>query len=147
IFGFAFNGQQPTNSDSVPLGALRGFLLDDEGLFHEIVTTQAVISLDNWFHVVLVRSLDEGMKIFVDGQEQAVKVLSGVQNPTGSIARGTEFYIGHDSVSIIDEVTLSCAALEPEDAFSFPLEFGVGTVAIIALVVCVGLWLLRKRRS
>ena len=107
IMGFAINGESPQNSSSPPLGALRGFLLDDKGVFNEVVTTETVVPLNQWVHVVFVRSISKGMHIYVNGIEKNVEVTSGVQNPTGQIAKGTEFYIGHDSISTIDEVSIS----------------------------------------
>ena len=112
IMGFAINGEQPQNSSSQPLGALRGFFLDDSSVFNEIATTESVVPLNQWVHVVFVRSLSNGMHIYVNGQEKNVEVTSGSQNPKGQIARGTEFYIGHDSISTIDELTISTTAKE-----------------------------------
>ena len=113
IMGFAINGEPPQNSSSPPVGALRGFLLDDKGVFNEIATTETVVPLNQWVHVVFVRSLSNGMHIYVNGIEKNVEVTSGAQNPAGQIAKGTEFYIGHDSISTIDEVSISNAAKEP----------------------------------
>ncbi|MCW4005526.1 MAG: right-handed parallel beta-helix repeat-containing protein [Candidatus Bathyarchaeota archaeon] len=146
IFGFAFNGEPPIDNSSPPLGALRGFMLDEEGVFNEVVTTQPVIVLDEWFHVVFVRSLTLGMQIYVDGVEQEVQVLSGVQNPSGEVARGTEFYIGHDSVSVVDEVSLSSIAVVPESIQGFSLiELVLGAAVIAGLVLCGSLWVFHKR--
>jgi hypothetical protein len=100
------------NSSSPPLGALRGFLLDDKGVFNEIVTTEAVVPLNQWVHVVFTRSLSNGLHIYVDGEEKNVEVTSGVQNPQEQIAKGTEYYIGHDSLSTIDEMSISSIATE-----------------------------------
>ncbi|HTY74562.1 MAG TPA: NosD domain-containing protein, partial [Candidatus Nanoarchaeia archaeon] len=113
ILAFAINGQSPQNSTQPPQGALRGFFLDDKGVFNEIDTTQAVVPLNQWVHVVFVRSLTTGMHIYVNGKEAQVEVASGSQNPTSNIARGTEFYIGHDSFSTIDELSISTTALSP----------------------------------
>ena len=113
IMGFAINGEPPQNSSSPPVGALRGFLLDDKGVFNEVATTETVVPLNQWVHVVFVRSLSNGMHIYVNGIEKNVEVTSGAQNPAGQIAEGTEFYIGHDSISTIDEVSISNAAKEP----------------------------------
>ncbi len=113
IFGFAINGESSQNSSSPPLGALRGFLLDDNGVFNEIVTTESTVQLNQWIHVVLTRSLSSGMHIYVDGQEKNVVVTSGSQTPQAPIAKGTEFYIGHDSLSIIDEMSVASTSIEP----------------------------------
>jgi nitrous oxidase accessory protein len=107
IFGFAINGESPENNSSPPLGALRGFLLDDKGTFNEIVTTEPVVPLNQWIHVEFTRSLSNGMHISVDDTEKNVKVTSGDQNPQGLIAKGTEYYIGHDSQSTIDEMSIT----------------------------------------
>jgi nitrous oxidase accessory protein len=112
IMGFAINGEPPQNSSSPPLGALRGFFLDDKGVFNEVVTTEVAVPLNQWIHVVFVRSLSNGMHIYTNGAEKNVEVTSGVQNPTGQIAKGTEFYIGHDSISTLDEVSISTTAKE-----------------------------------
>jgi hypothetical protein len=109
-FGLAVNGYTSDNG-SVPVGALRAYLATDEGL-NEIVTTEPVVSLNQWEHVVFTRSLSEGMHIYVNGEEQNVKVTSGTQNPQGTIIRETELYIGHDAICFIDEVRISNMTLE-----------------------------------
>jgi nitrous oxidase accessory protein NosD len=112
IFGFAINGVSAENSSSPPVGALRGFFYDDKGVFNEIVTAQPVVPLNQWTHVVFVRSFSSGMNIYVNGVEQTVQVTSGVQNPQGAIADGSEFYIGHDSFSTLDDLAISTIAVE-----------------------------------
>lgn len=112
VLGFAFNGESAQNETSVPLGALRGFFLDDTGVFNEIVTVESAISLNTWTHVVFVRSLASGMHIYVNGVEESVTVTSGAQNPVGAIDRGSEFYVGHDSLSIVDELSIGTLAAE-----------------------------------
>ena len=113
IMGFAINGEPVQNNHSLPVGALRGFFLDDKGVFNEVATTETVVPLNEWVHVVFVRSLSNGMHIYVDGIEKNVEITSGAQNPAGQIAKATEFYIGHDSISTIDEVSISTTAKEP----------------------------------
>ena len=88
ILGFAINGQSPQNSSQPPQGALRGFFLDDKGVFNEIVTTQDVVPLNQWLHVVFVRSLTTGMHIYVNGEEAQVEVTSGSQNPVHLDCKG-----------------------------------------------------------
>ncbi len=147
IMGFAINGETPQSSSSPPLGALRGFLLDDKGVFNEVVTTESVVPLNQWVHVVFVRSLSNGMHIYVNGQEKKVEVTSGVQNPTGQIAKGTEFYIGHDSISTIDEVSISTIPKEPTTQ---PLwaEWWFWTELTVGFVFLVGLFFfLRQSRK
>jgi parallel beta-helix repeat protein len=144
IMGFAINGVPPENAIAPPLGALRGFFLDDSGVFNEIVTTQAVVPLNQWVHVVFVRSLKDGMHIYVDNAEQQVKVTSGTQNPTGQIAKGTEFYIGHDSISTIDEVSISTTTKAP---ISLPLwaEWWFWTELAVGAFFLAGLAFFLKR--
>jgi len=108
-FGLAVNGH--ASDGSVPVGALRAYLATDEGL-NEIVTTEPVVSLNQWAYVVFTRSLSGGMRIYVNGEEQNVKVTSGTQNPQGAIRRETELYIGHDAICFIDEVHISNTTLE-----------------------------------
>jgi len=110
-FGLAVNGHTLGNG-SVPVGALRAYIATDEGL-NEIVTTEPVVSLNQWAHVVFTRSLSTGMHIYVKGEEQNVTVTSGKQNPQGAIRRETELYIGHDAICFIDEARISNTASEP----------------------------------
>lgn len=102
-FGLAINGEAPQNSSAPPIGALRGDILTGDGL-NEIVTTEPVVTLNQWIHVVFTRSLTTGMHIYVNGVEQPVQIISGVSNPQGATVRQTETYIGHDSISTIDEL-------------------------------------------
>ena len=148
ILGFAFNGESSTNNSSQLQGALRGFVLDEDGVFNEIITTRTVIELDQWMHVVFILSAQEGMRIYVNDVEATVVVTSGLQNPTAKIARGTEFYIGHDSMSIIDEVSISTTAIKPALASNMPFwaEWWFLT-AIGAVIVVVGIIYLLKSNS
>jgi parallel beta-helix repeat protein len=113
ILGLAFNGEPTDSDDLVPQGTLRGFVLDDSGVFNEIVTKEPVISLDTWVHVMFTRSLANGMHIYVNGVEEDVEVISGVQNPAGSIKGAGEIYIGHDSFTTLDEVSVANFAKVP----------------------------------
>ncbi len=138
IVGFAFNGEPAQNSSSLPQGALRGFVLDSQGVFNEIVTTDFTLPLNQWTHVVFIRSLTSGMHIYVNDKEVNVKVTSGVQNPTDAVERGTEFYIGHDSLSTLDEVSISTNAVTPQaqaesvvTQWWFWTAFGAG-IAVLA---------------
>ncbi len=110
VWGFAINGD-PSNS-SVPVGVLRGFILDKAGTLNEIATT-ATLPLNQWMHVVFTRSLTAGMHIFINDTEQNVQVTSGVQNPTEPIQLGNEIYIGHDSITTLDAVSISNFANQP----------------------------------
>jgi len=111
IVGLAVNGMEPENNSSPVIGALRGYVTNEEG-FNEIVTTEAVISLNEWTHVVFTRSLTSGMHLYVDGEEKAVMVTEGEQNPTGTINRSAVLYIGHDANVIIDELSISNIATQ-----------------------------------
>ncbi len=57
ILGFAYCGETPQNSSSPLQGSLRGFITTEDGQFHEVVTTKAVVPLNEWIYVVFVRSL------------------------------------------------------------------------------------------
>jgi parallel beta-helix repeat protein len=107
ISGLAVNGMEPENSTSPLVGALRGYMDTDTEGFNEIVTTESVVPLNKWIHVVFTRSLVSGMHLYVNGEEKSVMVTSGKQNPTGTISRSAVTYIGHDSVTIIDELSIS----------------------------------------
>ena len=104
--GIAINGETPQNSSSPPLGSLRGCVLTQNGVLNEIDTIQPV-PLDQWIHVVFTRSTTSGMHIYVNGVEQAVQVSSGVANPSGPIVTQNELYIGHDSITEINELHIS----------------------------------------
>jgi parallel beta-helix repeat protein len=129
-FGLAVNGQTSDNG-SLPVGALRAYVATNEGL-NEIVTTEPVISLNQWTHVVFTRSLSEGMHIYVNGKEQNVTVTFGTQSPKGTIRRETELYIGHDAICFIDEVHISNTALETASGQFLWLPWWVWTIFIAA---------------
>ena len=101
--GIAVNGETPQNSSSPPIAALRGYVMTQKGVLNEIDTTTAV-PLNQWIHVVFSRSLTSGMHIYVNGVEQKVQVASGVANPNGLIMDQNELYIGHDSITYIDDL-------------------------------------------
>ena len=113
IVGLAVNGMEPENSSSPVVGALCGYVVTEDG-FNEIVTTEPVIVLNEWTHVVFTRSLSSGMHLYVNGEEKAVMVTAGKQNPTGTINRNAVMYIGHDASTIIDEISISNTAINPE---------------------------------
>jgi parallel beta-helix repeat protein len=115
VLGFAINGLQPVSSDSLAQGALRGFFLDKAGEFNEIITSNFAVQLNEWLHVAFVRSSTTGMHIYVNGEEEPTVVVSGMQNPTEPIARGTEYYVGHDSFCTIDEVIVYSSATIPNN--------------------------------
>ncbi len=105
ILGLAINGVAPTNSTSPVLGALRGYVTTDTGGFNEIDTTQP-LSLNEWYHVVFTRSTQTGMHIYVNGVEQNVTVFAGTQNPTGAIEPVTGLYLGHDSITTLEDIQI-----------------------------------------
>ena len=142
-FGVALNGETPQNSSSPEVGAIRGYVLTDDGL-NEIVTSQSVIGLNKWTHIVFTRSSENGMHIYVNGQEQEVKVTSGIQNPQGATLRQTETYIGHDSICKIDELKLSNVAY----SMAQPLWMHWWLWAAIAAgIILAGLMLFSLQRS
>jgi parallel beta-helix repeat protein len=104
--GIAVNGETPQNSSSPPLAALRGYVMTQNGVLNEIDTKEPV-PLNQWIHVVFTRSLTSGMHIYINGTEQDVQVASGLANPSGSIVTQNELYIGHDSITDIDELHVS----------------------------------------
>jgi parallel beta-helix repeat protein len=134
VVGLAVNGVEPENSTSPVVGALRGYVVTEDG-FNEIVTTEAVIVLNEWTHVVFTRSLSSGMHLYVNDEEKAVTVTAGKQNPTGTINRNAVMYIGHDASTIIDEVSISNTAINPEADwwlqwwFWAAIATGIGAVA------------------
>lgn len=103
--GLAINGEAPSNANSPPLGALRAYVATSSG-FSEIDTKQA-LPYNTWVHVVFARSITTGMHIYVDGEEKAVTVAAGTANPTGTILKPTDIYIGHDSMTEIDQLQIS----------------------------------------
>ena len=112
ILGFAINGVAPSNSTSPILGALRGYVTTDTAGFNEIDTTQPV-PLNEWIHVVFTRSTQTGMHIYVNGVEQNVTVFAGTQNPAGSIEQTSGLYMGHDSITTLENVQILNVAAEP----------------------------------
>ena len=106
VVGLAINGLSAKNNSIVPQGALIGYVYIQNGGFNEIATIEPVMKLNQWTHVVFTRSQTTGMHIYVDGKKQNVTVTAGTANPTGSIRRENEIYIGHDSITIIDDVSI-----------------------------------------
>jgi parallel beta-helix repeat protein len=104
--GLAINGVPPENTSSPAEGAIRGYVYTQNNGLNEIVTKNPV-PLNQWVHIVFTRSLATGMHIYVNGEEQPVEVTAGVANPAGPIQRQTEIYIGHDSITNIDQLEIS----------------------------------------
>ncbi len=142
-FGVAINGEAPQNSSSPEVGAIRGYVQTPDGL-NEIVTTHSVVELGKWLHIVFTRSLQTGMHLYVDGQEQEVTVTSGVANPQGTTLRQTETYIGHDAICTIDELKLyNTAASEAQPLW---MQWGLWA-AMSAGIITAGLMLFALRRN
>ena len=139
VFGLAVKPSLEQNEN----GVLSGCVFTDSSGFNEILTTEPVISLNQWINVAFTRT-STGMHLYVNGEEKNVKAIHGVQNPTGSIINGTEVYIGHDSEVIIDEVKIS--DLAPEKVVSSQIDIGNNLLIamIIAVVVFATAWVLRK---
>jgi parallel beta-helix repeat protein len=142
--GVAINGETPQNASSPVLGAIRGYVTTQNGVLNEI-DTKAPIPLNRWIHVVFARSLTSGMHIYVNGQEQAVIVSSGEANPTGPIAAQNELYIGHDSITQIDQLQIS--NIVDSDTQPFWMQWWLWTAIIFAAVSGSGLILYFKKRS
>ena len=140
VFGLAVKPSQ----EQKDVGVLSGCVFTDSSGFNEILTTEPVIPLNQWFNVAFTRT-STGMHLYVDGEEQDVTAVEGVQNPVGSIINGTEVYIGHDSEIIIDEAKISDLAPEKQVVSS---QIDIGNNLLIALVVAVVVfataWVLRK---
>jgi hypothetical protein len=139
VFGLAVKPSPEQNEK----GVLSGCVFTDSSGFNEILTTEPIVSLNQWINVAFTRT-STGMHLYVNGEEQTVKTIEGVQNPMGSIINGTEVYIGHDSEVIIDEVKIS--DLAPEEVLSAQIDIGNNTLIaiIIAVVVFATAWVLRK---
>jgi len=150
--GVAINGEPAQNASSPPIAAIRGYVMIQNGILNEIYTKEPV-PLNQWIHVVFTRSLTSGMHIYVNGQEKAVLVSSGVANPSGFIAAQNELYIGHDSVTEIDQLQIS----NKVEAQTQPLWIQwwlwttlitiAVTVVVILTVVIVSLLLFRRHRK
>ena len=131
VYGLAVKAGLTQNGHSIAVGALSGCVFTDAGGFNEIVTSSSVIPLNQWVHVSFVRSVATGMHLYVNGVEQSVKPIYGVQNPSGKIVNGTEVYFGHDSVATIDEVQISDLAPESQVLTS---EVDIGPNMMLALI-------------
>jgi hypothetical protein len=74
------------------------------------------------------------MHLYVDGEEKAVMVTEGKQNPTGTINRSAVLYIGHDSNTLIDEVSISNTATPNIETAMWMQGWFWATVAVGVLV-------------
>jgi nitrous oxidase accessory protein NosD len=144
--GLAVNGLTSDDGSGIPLGALRAYVSTEEEGLNEIVTTEPVVSLGQWMHVVFTRNLATGMHIYVNGEEQNVTVVSGVRNPQGSVKRETELYIGHDAICFIDEAKLYNKALEQTAGQSLWTLWLLAS-ALIAAGLGVGIFFYYRKRK
>jgi hypothetical protein len=140
VFGLAVK----PSLEQQDLGVLSGCVFTDSSGFNEILTAEPVVHLNQWINVAFTRT-STGMHLYVDGEEQDIKTIEGVQNPVGSIINGTEVYIGHDSEVIIDEAKISDLAPEKQVVSS---QIDIGNNLLIAVVIGVvafaTAWVLRK---
>lgn len=141
VLGLSLRAETPSNDETYVQGALSGFVMTDSG-FNEIVTTEPV-PLNQWINVKFTRT-STGMHLYIDGYEQAINVLSGVQNPAGNILNGTEYYFGHDGLAAIDNIRIT--DLEPAKIAENAFDIGPNImIAIIAVsVIFAAAWLLRR---
>ena len=142
VLGLAIRAGNPASGENYVEGALSGFLLTDSGGFNEIVTTQPV-PLNQWVQVEFTRT-STGMHLYINGYQQSVDVIHGVQNPQGNIVNGTEYYIGHDGLSTIQDVTLTDLSPPKVTDAAFDIGPNVTTVIVAVSVVFAVAWLLRR---
>ena len=144
LVGLAVRSGVNEDGVEVPAGTLSGFVTTDSGGFNEIITTASVITLNDWTHVTFERRAD-GLHLYVNGYDQAVRAIHGIRNPQGSIRNGTEVYFGHDSKVIIDEVKIS--NLDPEtDVNEAAIDIGPNLMIVVIVVSAIFAvaWLLRR---
>ncbi len=141
VLGIALRAGAPENGVQYVEGALSGFVSTDTGGFNEIVTTQPV-SLNQWIQVEFART-STGMHLYINGYEQSVNVIHGVQNPQGSIVNGTEYYFGHDGLATIDDVRI--VDLDPQvSEAAFDIGPNIMMAIIVVSVIFAVAWLLRR---
>jgi hypothetical protein len=88
------------------------------------VIAREPVSLNAWHHVVMTYdglSKAAGLKLYVDGRDQALEVSSDKLNSKGTIKTDKPFHLGRRSQSapfrgLIDEVRLYSVQLSPSDA-------------------------------
>ncbi len=140
ILGLAIRAGIPQNG--VVQGALSGFLLTDSGGGNEIVTTQAV-PLNQWVEVEFTRDAT-GLHLYLNGYQQSVNVVEGIQNPQGNIVNGTEYYIGHDGLATIQDVKL--VDLDPPKVSESAFDIGPNimiSIIVVSIIFAVA-WLMRR---
>ena len=88
------------------------------------------------------------MHLYVNGEEKAVRVTEGKQNPTGTIKRNAILHIGHDANVIIDELSISNVAMQvPETSLWLQWKFWIAIVVGVLLFVGAGMIVYFKKRQ
>jgi parallel beta-helix repeat protein len=141
--GLAINGETPTNDSSPPIGVLRAYVMTPSG-FNEIDSKES-LPFNTWVHLVFVRSITTGMHLYVNEKEQAITVVAGTANPTGPIQKPTDIYIGHDSITQIDQLQISNTVENLGQTLL--LQWRLWTAIILAGVAGSGLVFYLKQRS
>jgi hypothetical protein len=142
VLGIAIRAGVPESGEKYVEGALSGYVLTDQNGFNEIVTTQPV-PLNQWINVKFTRT-STGMHLYINGYEQNVNVIHGIQNPQGNIINGTEYYVGHDGLATIDDVRI--IDLEPAQVSEAAFDIGpnILVAAVVISVVFAVAWFLRR---
>ncbi|MDR0372987.1 MAG: LamG domain-containing protein [Nitrososphaerota archaeon] len=143
VLGLAIRAGTPENNERYVEGALSGYVMTDSDGFNEIVTTQPV-PFNQWVNVEFRRDTT-GMHLYLNGNEQTTNVIHGVQNPSGNILNGTEYYFGHDSFATIDHIKITDLS-PPENITENTFDIGPNImIAIIAVaLIFATAWLLRR---
>lgn len=141
--GLAINGETPTNDSSLPIGVLRAYVMTPSG-FNEIDSKES-LPFNTWVHLVFVRSTTTGMHLYVNEKEQAITVVAGTANPKGPIQKPTDIYIGHDSITQIDQIQISNTVENLGQQLL--LQWWLWTAIILAGVAGSGLVFYLKQRS
>ena len=89
---------------------------------HNVIRTTATFSLNQWYHVVFTRDTTNGLRLFVNGVNEAVTVVEGVKNPSGFITisanpleMGKYPSAGYYHNGLIDDVRIYNRALSAEE--------------------------------
>ena len=84
------------------------------------------------------------MHLYINGYEQSVDVIHGVQNPQGNIINGTEYYFGHDGLATIEDVSINDLSPPQVSDASFDIGPNIMVVIIVVSVIFAVAWLLRR---
>jgi hypothetical protein len=141
INGLSIRGSYLQDEGNQVFGALSGYIWTDSEGYNEIVTTQPV-PLNEWVSVEFTRT-STGMHLYINGHEQSVNVIHGVQNPQGAIVNGTEYYIGHDALAAIQEVQIEDLTPAVAEA-SFDVGPNIMIVVIAVALILAVAWVLRR---